>query len=297
MIRAMATLVATAARQLFRREMFPPRVLWWLAAEGMRDWFALLARELPPGKPAMRAIGARMFRRRYDVLAATHARLPRRGEDPRAVALLMGGLYRVASDPDAEWIFDDLGGAPRTLLDHLRAERLMKDMPVSDRWSEVTTHLGELLIASTDDLPRSMPRARPVLGEICFRAGERFARRMKKQLGLSERACREEAPALAIEVLRMSEYLFRVNPDHWGEDDGKTKRGWLEGTACPWYTAPGWNGAHCGIFGQFQSGVSAAFGLRYHLSKTIPKHGGGTCRVDLAPIDEPIRLRKKEARE
>jgi hypothetical protein len=30
-----------------------------------------------------------------------------------------------------------------------------------------------------------------------------------------------------------------------------------EGNACPWYSRPGWNGAHCGIFGQFQSGVSS----------------------------------------
>jgi hypothetical protein len=41
---------------------------------------------------------------------------------------------------------------------------------------------------------------------------------------------------------------------------------------------------HCGIFGQFQSGISSVFGLRYQLTQTIPKHGGSTCRIDLRPI-------------
>ena len=45
---------------------------------------------------------------------------------------------------------------------------------------------------------------------------------------------------------------------------------------------------HCGIFGQFQSGISSVFGLRYQLTSTIPKHGGHTCRIDLRP------LRKKD---
>ena len=37
--------------------------------------------------------------------------------------------------------------------------------------------------------------------------------------------------------------------------------------------------------------ASPVFGLRYHLSKTIPKHGGTTCRIDV----KPIPLRKKDA--
>ena len=59
----------------------------------------------------------------------------------------------------------------------------------------------------------------------------------------------------------MSEWVFQVNPEHWSESDGTS--GFLEGTACPWYSRPGWNGGHCGIFGQFQSGIASAFGLRY----------------------------------
>lgn len=109
-----------------------------------------------------------------------------------------------------------------------------------------------------------------------------------------------DPPKGAMEILRMSEYVFHVNPTHWGGSDGTS--GWLEDTACPWYTRPGWNGAHCGIFGQFspvgdrearQSGIASVFGLRYHLSKTIPKHGGQTCRIDVKPIEKLVTLHRK----
>jgi hypothetical protein len=150
-----------------------------------------------------------------------------------------------------------------------------------DRWEEVTVHLGELLIVLTEDLPTHVPHARKLLGDVCFAMGERFAQRVKKAFGMNDV---QNAPEAAIEVLRMSEYVFRVNPKHWHDANAETSTGFLEGTACPWYARPGWNGAHCGIFGQFQSGISSAFGLRYHLAKTIPKHGGTTCRVDLKPI-------------
>jgi hypothetical protein len=91
----------------------------------------------------------------------------------------------------------------------------------------------------------------------------------------------------------MSEYVFRVNPEHWSGSDGTA--GFLEGSACLWWSRPGWNGAHCGIFGQFQSGIASAFGLRYHLSKTIPKHGGHTCRIDVKPIPATDLTRRARA--
>jgi len=282
-------LLAAGVRAIFRRELLPARLRWWFVAEGMCDWYRVLARDLAPHlkedpRPLLSRLGVPMFERRYDILRRAGAPVPDRAREPRAVALVMGGLYRIASRPEQSWIFDALGGAPRTLGDHARAERMMATLDVEARWREVTTHLGELLIALTDGLPAHLPRARPILGDICFAAGERFARRVGRAFDLrNDRANRTE---LAIEVLRMSEYVFRVNPDHWGE--GRDGGGFLEGDACPWYTAPGWNGAHCGIFGQFQSGICSAFGLRYHLAKTIPKHGGGTCRVDLTPI--PLRL-------
>lgn len=279
------TLLARTVREVFRRERIPTRLLWWFAAEGMAEWMDLLRRDLAPhlgGTAAAEALLAEaavpLFQRRHDVLHARFRGVPRRADDAagrRETALLLGGLWRIARKPEVRWAFLPLGGAPATFAEHLRAEALMDDLSLHDRWVEVTHHLGELLVALTDHLPARLPRARPILGDLCFAAGERFGRKMRHAFAM------DESPAHALELLRMSEYVFRVNPDHWGGADRDT--GWLEGTACPWYSSPGWNGAHCGIFGQFQSGISAAFGLRYHLTTTIPKAGGHTCRIDVRP--------------
>jgi hypothetical protein len=279
------TWVARVAREVFRREVIPTRLLWWFVAEGTCEWLHLLRRELSDplgGRDRAGAIIAElarpMFARRYAILRAAHPGLPDLADEPRALGLVMGGLYRTASNRGETWLFEPLGGAPHTFAEHARAEALLRGVPLRARWEEVTNHLGELLVALTEGLPRHMDRARPVLGEICFRAGLHFGRKIKKAFALGD------APAEALECLRMSEYVFRVNPEHWGKSDPKGRTGYLEGTACPWFTAPGWNGAHCGIFGQFQSGISAVYGLRYHLTTTIPKHGGSTCRIDVKPI-------------
>jgi hypothetical protein len=224
-----------------------------------------------------------MFRRRWDVLRASHD-LP---EGDRALALTMSALYRISSAPKAAWIFGGLGGPARSAGEKLKARRLLSRLDATARWHEVATHLGELLIVLTEDLPNELPHARKILSDICFDAGARYARRVKTAFAIPDAP--PDPPAAAMEILRISEYVFRVNPKHWQESDGAS--GFLEGTACPWYTRPGWNGAHCGIFGQFQSGISSIFGLRYHLSKTIPKHGGDTCRIDV----KPIVLRRKDA--
>lgn len=277
-------LAASAMREVYRRELLPERVLWWLAAEGMRDWYRVLARRLAPHlerdpKDLLSELSVRMFQRRGEVLGV-------RGRD---LALLMGALYRIDRAPKAAWIFRGLGGPARTLGERARARLLLSRRRTFERWNEVATHLGELLIVLTEDLPPHLEHARKILGDICFDAGARYAARVKEALSIRDDA--PDAPRLAMEVLRMSEYVFRVNPEHWSSSDGTS--GWLEGTACPWYTRPGWNGAHCGIFGQFQSGIASVFGLRYHLSKTIPKHGGHTCRIDVKPI--PLRIKQKES--
>ena len=194
--------------------------------------------------------------------------------------------------------FGGLGGAPRGAQDRVRARVLLSSLDVHARWEEVATHLGELLIVLTEELPAPMPHARKILGDICFDAGARYAERVKTAFTIEDAP--SDPPKGAMEILRMSEYVFHVNPTHWGGSDGTS--GWLEDTACPWYTRPGWNGAHCGIFGQFspvgdrearQSGIASVFGLRYHLSKTIPKHGGQTCRIDVKPIEKLVTLRRK----
>ena len=275
------SLVAKATREVYRREMIPERALWWLAAAGMRDWYRILAKRLAPhlkedGKALLSKLSVRMFERRGEVL----------GKSGRDLALLMGALYRVDHSPKSAWIFGALGGPARGPSELVRARVLLSKMSVFERWNEVATHLGELLIVLTEDLPPHLEHARKMLGDICFAAGKKYADHVKKVLSITDGE--PDQPKLAMEVLRMSEYVFRVNPEHWGHSDGTS--GYLEGTACPWWSRPGWNGAHCGIFGQFQSGISSAFGLRYHLSKTIPKHGGHTCRIDVKPI--PLRISK-----
>ncbi len=269
----MPTLLARTVREVFRRELIPLRMRWWFAAEGMADWFSVLREELGRHVPdidrVLAEVARPMFERRYALLRGQFPSLPE-----GSAGLVMGALYRIASYPSARWIFAPLGGAPSTFRQHVAAERWLAAIPLETRWTELTTHLGELLIAVTERFP--LPRVRAILGEICFAAGERFAKRMRRAFGMNA------SPEHALELLRMSEYVFRVNPQHWGEANEET--GWLEGTACPWYDAPGWNGAHCGIFGQFQSGIAAGFGLRYHLTSTIPKNGGHICRIDVKPI-------------
>jgi len=281
---------ALLVREAYKRERIPARVRWWLAAEGMRDWYRVVARGLEPAlgenaRTILSRLGARMFERRWSVLQGSVPHLAD-VNDARAMPLVMSALYRIRTVPKAAWIFEAMGGSARGPIEHARAARLILPMRPQARWEEVTVHLGELLIVLTEDLPAHVPHARKLLGDVCFAMGERFAQRVKSIFDIESA---ENAPEAAIEVLRMSEYVFRVNPKHWHDTDANASTGFLEGTACPWYARPGWNGAHCGIFGQFQSGISSAFGLRYHLAQTIPKHGGSTCRVDLKPIQLRVK--------
>jgi hypothetical protein len=285
----MPSILARATREIYRRELIPARARWWLAAAGMRDWYRTLASGLKPhlgdrSRALLADLSVRLFERRWDALRAARPSLPDRARDRRALALAMGALYRVEGAPRAAWIFDGLGGPARGPIERARAAMLLRSWSAAERWEEVTTHLGELLIVLTEDLPAHLPHARKILADICFASGARFAKHARRMLGLRDGEA--SAPALTIEVLRMSEYVFRVNPEHRSHA-GADGTGWLEGNACPWFTRPGWHAAHCGIFGQFQSGIASEFGLRYHLDRTIPKHGGDVCKIDLAPI--PLR--------
>lgn len=282
----MAPLLGRAIREIYRRELIPARARWWLAAAGMRDWYRTLGRDLRPhlgdrARPLLAELSVRLFERRWDVLREAHPSLPDRARDRRALAIFMGALYRVEHAPRASWIFGGLGGPARGPVELGRAALMLHALPAEARWEEVTTHLGEMLIVLTEDLPPHLPHARKVLADICFASGARFAKHTRRALGLRDGEA--SAPALAIEVLRMSEYVFRVNPEHRSHA-GADGTGWLEGNACPWFTRPGWHAAHCGIFGQFQSGIASEFGLRYNLDRTIPKHGGDVCKIDLKPI-------------
>ncbi|HZF54495.1 MAG TPA: hypothetical protein VE093_37870 [Polyangiaceae bacterium] len=289
----MPSLLARATRSIYRREAIPASARWWLAASGMRGWFHLVASRLRPhlgdrARPILARVGARMLERRYAALREARPSLPDPKVDGRAIGLSMSALYLLWSAPKSGWIVGDLGGPPRGLGEQVRAQALIAGMSSEERWREVTVHLGELLIALTQELPRDLPHARKILSDICFDFGARFGEKTRRAFGMEARG--EAATDDAIEILRMSEYIFRVNPEHWKETDRAAGTGSLTGTACPWYDRPGWEGAHCGIFGQFQAGISSVFGLRYNLATTIPKHGGSICKIDL----KPIPLRRKD---
>jgi hypothetical protein len=121
-----ASLATRIAREVYRRELIPERVLWWLAAEGMRDWFRVLGKRLEPHLPETRsvlaALAARMFERRREALVPSlRSRLAR----PRDLALLVVALYRLDRAPKAAWILDGLGGAPRSIGERARARWLL----------------------------------------------------------------------------------------------------------------------------------------------------------------------------
>jgi len=284
----MLSLPGRLLRGVYRHELMPARVRWWFAAGGMCEWFRALEAGLrvhlgERTRPLLSELAQQLFLRRQRPLRALYPALPDGQQEPRAWALLMAGLYRVHAVPQAKWLFEAVGGTPSGIYEQLRSQRLVHLLPVQARWEEMAMHLGELLIVLTESLPEHLPHARRILGDICFATGARYGTQMLRHMCKPGEELADPA-ALAIEFLRISEYIFHVNPEHWGKTDPAAGTGWLEGTACPWYSQPGWQAAHCGIFGQFQSGISSVFGLRYHLSNTIPKHGGSTCRIDLKPI-------------
>lgn len=284
--------LAILTREAFKREALPDALLWWLAADGMSGWYRFLRKGLEEyvgGKEAASALIADicrpMFLAHYERLRHAYPRLPHPGENANALGLVMGGLGFSAFQAKGRFVYGGFLGVPRNALEHLRAERVLEAIPMRARWEELTTHLGEYLIALTQELPkRGLPRANAILGKLCFDAGARYGENARRQFRLPR------TPESAVETLRMTEYIFRVNPEHWSGVNQEAGSAYIEGTACPWYTAKGWSMMHCGIFGQFQSGIASVFGLSYMLSQTIPKHGGHTCRVDLKAL---VQVRKK----
>ncbi len=276
----------TMLRAGFRRELLPRPLLWLLATDATTSWLRAvektLGAELGDRERARRVLAAATapaWQRRYDVLAGTHAFLPSREHEPKAVARMMRALYPLPPFRRVAWLLDDVGGVERSARGALTGFRWAARLSHEERWCEAATHLGELLIVLTEELPRhGVTRAPALLGQLCFDAGARYAQTMKQTFALPD------VPDSAIEVLRMGEYIYRVNPEHEAGSDVAAGTGYIVGNACPWYVRPGWGGMHCGIFGQFQSGICATFGLSYRLTRTIPRHGGEVCRVDLRPL-------------
>ena len=276
----------TFLRKALRREKLPAAALWLMAADGTATWLRAvaktLAKHLGDREQARRVLTAGCapaFRRRYAVLREGHGWLPLAEVAPRSVALAMHGLYRTPSFARISWVLDGVGGPARGPRDAVHAWELTRRLTFRELWYESATHLGELLIVLTQELPKlGVPRTNSMLGGLCHDAGRRYAETMKRGLSLPTNV------ESAIEVLRVGEYIFRVNPEHETGSDLEARTGFIVGNACPWYTRPGWGGEHCGIFGQFQSGICSAFDLSYRLTKTIPRHGGDVCRVDLRPL-------------
>lgn len=272
-------------RDLHGRQDWPAPIRWTVCAFIMRDFLRLLSRKLKKelgddARLVFNELLAETYRRRYAHLRAAFPELP--PDEDRTIARFMAGLYQLPVAPKFGWILDGLGGMPRG-TEWFSVAKLQNGLDAEARWREITVHLGEVLIVVTERLPAKIPRIRGVVSEMCFKMGERHAKRMRKVLKLPD----DTPVANAIEVLRATEYIFRVNPVHTTGADEKTGIGFIDGNACPWYSRPGWQPGHCGIFGQFQSGVCSAFDLRYRLLETIPKHGGDHCKVELSPI--PLR--------
>src|SRR5262245_53952114 len=78
-LRTTVALCSRAVRELFKRELIPARMRWWFAAEGMCEWYRVLARDLAPHLPNARGVLAElsvpMFRRRRGILGATYTHL------------------------------------------------------------------------------------------------------------------------------------------------------------------------------------------------------------------------------
>ena len=272
------------ARRALQREEIPATLRWLAAADGIALWIWLVERALgvhlgdPRRARQLLAQAAAPAWRRRDVILGPR-RAGRGGDTDGRPAAWLKGLYPGPVFRAVDWISAPVGGPLRGLRGRRQASNAVSWMDPESRWQEVTVHLGELLIAFTEGLPAAgVEQSSSLLGQVCHDFGLQIGRLTKAALRLPE------GPASAIEVLRMSEYLFRVNPEHQVELDPEAGTGAIVGNACPWYERPGWGGMHCGIFGRFQDGCCNAFGLDYRLKRTIPRHGGSECRVEMKPL-------------
>ena len=277
-------------RAVLRTERLPTAALWLMAADGMALYLRLMARAVgdavgcdrTQARQIVAEVMARMWRRRYAAMRDTFPMLPPATD--AEIVTTMRGLYCAPGNRKTLWMYDALGGLPTDRRARLRSLRRTLALGPRACWNELATHLGDLLIVSTQSLgDLGVPRANQVIARMCHQSGVAYGELFKRRYRLPDTA---EA---AIEVLRIGEYIWQVNPEHESAADGQT--GHIDGSACHWYQQSGWHPMHCGIFGQFQNGVSSVFGMRYSLTTTIPRHGGDRCRIDLIAIGEPRSAR------
>lgn len=288
-------LAAPALRQLrssFAAESVNPWLLWLVASEGLAAWIRYLDQDLGEhlrdrhrAREILTAACAEMLRRRISSLPPSVAQRLE-GADSADIRAFFEALSPGIVARSIRWSFEGLSKDSPPMAATLRAWRLLQNMDGKSRWLEVSHYLGELAIVLSQMLPKqNVPRAIGWLGDVCHHFGKEVA---ELAASLFRMPTTMES---AIEILRMGEFLFRVNPEHSSGMDQTKGTGFIEGTACLWYTRPGWQQVHCGILGQFQAGISEVFGQSYSLTQTIPKHGGDTCRITMTPV----QLRTKAA--
>ena len=153
--------IESGLREIYRRELLPAPARWWLAADGMHAWYAMLRRglEAPLGgrEAAEREIAkaaGKAYTRRWGLLRARFPALP---DDVDAPARVLGALSFTSLRPKGAWVFRALGKPPLRKRDQLRVEGELRTIPIEERWREVTTHLGEVLIELTRTLPSVIP--------------------------------------------------------------------------------------------------------------------------------------------
>lgn len=272
-------------RTAFAAESMDPRIMWLLASEGLAAWVrhieVALAEHLEDrlrARTILCTLYCEMVHRRVAALPPPLA-TTFTNADPAEVRAFFEALSPGPIARSVRWIFDGLTPDGPKLATSAEAWRRVENMDAKSRWIEVSHHLGEMTIVLTERLPElDVPRAIGWLGDVCHAFGKEIAELFIEMYQMPRTV------ESTIETLRMSELLFRVNPEHSSGTDTHAGTGYIEGTACLWYRRPGWKQVHCGVLGRFQAGISEVFGQSYSLAQTIPKHGGDTCRITVAPL-------------
>ncbi len=292
-------LLAPALRHLrasFAGESVPSWALWLVASEGFAAWVRYVEHALGEhlddryrAREIMTAACGEMFRRRALVLIPPLGKALANGS-PTDMRAIFEALSPGPIATSIRWSLESITKESPGIAASVRAWRLVHNVDTKARWLEVSHHLGELAIVLTQLLPKqNVPRAIGWLGDVCHAFGKEVAELM---VSLFRMPLTMES---GIETLRMGELLFQVNPEHSSGVDSEKNTGFIDGNACLWYKRPGWGPIHCGVLGRFQAGISEVFGHTYSLTKTIPKHGGDTCRITLNPIQLRAGAERKKS--
>jgi uncharacterized protein (DUF2236 family) len=276
-------------RASFAAESLNPTSLWLVASEGTAAWIRYIESALGEhlddrfrARAMITKACGEMYQRRSQAFASEIARMVDGSKDTELRAFF-AALYPGPVGSSIRWSLEGLSKTAPGAGEVLQALQRVNKIPSKELWLEVSHHLGELAIVLTDLLPReNVPRAVGWLGDVSHTFGKEVAELIVSLFDLPK------TMEGAIETLRMGEFLFRVNPEHKSGIDDEQKSGFIEGNACLWYERPGWKPVHCGVLGRFQAGTTGFFGYTYSLTQTIPKHGGDTCRISMAPV--PVRL-------